>query len=249
MAVVDPRADLDDGVIVGPAAVIEGGAYIGQGTEIMAHAHIMTGVNVAANCKVFPGCVLGGAPQDMKFKGGNTPVFVGEGTVLREYVTVHRSTREEGTVIGQNAYLMAYVHVGHDCSVGDHVILANLVQLGGFAQIHEYAFIGGTTPVHQYCRVGAYTMVGGGYRVVQDVPPFIMVSGEPMRFGGLNVIGLRRHGFSSEVRDQIKKAYKIIYRSEYNLSQALKVVKEELPSTAEVQSILDFFEHGTRGFI
>jgi UDP-N-acetylglucosamine acyltransferase len=249
MAAVDPRANLADGVTIGPAAVIDGGATIGNGTEIMAHTHIMAGVTLAANCRVFPGCIIGGAPQDIKFKGGDTPVFVGEGTVLREYVTIHRSTREEGTVIGKQAYLMAYVHVGHDSSIGDHVILANLVQLGGFAQIHDYAFIGGTTPVHQFCRVGAYTMVGGGYRVVQDIPPYIMASGEPLRFGGLNVIGLRRHGFSSEVRDQIKKAYKTIYRSEYNLSQALAVVKNELPPTREVQSIVDFFERGTRGFI
>jgi UDP-N-acetylglucosamine acyltransferase len=249
MAIVDPQAGLADGVSVGPGAIIEGDVTIGSGTEIMAHAHIMAGVSLGANCKVFPGCIIGAAPQDIKFDGRPTPVRIGEGTVLREYVTIHRSTREEGTVIGSQVYLMAYVHVGHDSIVRDNVILANLVQLGGFAQVHESAFIGGTTPVHQFCRVGAYTMVGGGYRVVQDVPPYIMASGEPLRFGGLNVIGLRRHGFSSEVRAQIKKAYKYVYRSEFNLSQALAVIRSELPPTNEILSILDFFERGTRGFI
>ncbi len=215
----------------------------------MAQAQILRGVTLGADCRVLQGAVIGGPPQDLSFKGGDTPVLIGDGTVLREFVTINRGTREAGTVIGSQVYLMAYVHVGHDGRVGDHVILANCVQLGGFVQIQEYAILGGATPVHQFCRVGAYVFVGGAYRVVKDVPPYILASGEPLRFGGLNAVGLRRRGFPAEVRAQIKKAYKLIYRSEHNLSQAVAAVKEELEPTPEIQTILTFIEQGTRGFI
>ena len=222
---------------------------MGERTEIMAHAQVLQGTTLGRDCRVFHGAVVGGLPQDLKFEGGDTPISVGDGTVLREYVTVHGGIRDEGTIIGSQVNLMAYVHVGHDSRVGDNVILANMVQLGGFAQIHEYAFIGGCTPVHQFCRVGAHAFVGGGYRVVQDVPPYIMASGEPLRFGGLNVVGLRRRGCPAEVRDRIKKAYKLIYRSGHNLSQAAAIIREELEPTPEIRVILEFIEQGSRGII
>ncbi len=222
---------------------------MGERTEIMAHAQILRGTTLGTGCQVFHGAVVGAPPQDLTFEGGLTPTSIGDGTVLREYVTIHRGTREGGTVIGSDAYLMAHVHVGHDGMIGDNVILANMVQLGGFAQIHEYASIGGCTPVHQFCRVGAHAFVGGGFRVVQDVPPYVMASGEPLRFGGLNVIGLRRRGFPAEVRAQIKKAYKYIYRSGHNLSQAVAIIRDELEPTPEIQAILEFIEQGSRGFI
>ena len=215
----------------------------------MAHAQVLRGSTLGADCRVFQGAVIGGLPQDLKFEGGDTPTSVGDGTVLREYVTIHRGTGEAGTVVGSRAFLMAYVHVGHDGIIGDNVILANMVQLGGFAQIHEYAFVGGCTPVHQFCRVGAHAFVGGGYRVVQDVPPYVMASGEPLRFGGLNVVGLRRRGFPAETRARIKQAYKFIYRSGHDLSQAVAAIKEELEPAPEIRVILGFIKQGTRGFI
>lgn len=215
----------------------------------MAHAQVLRGTTLGADCRVFQGAVVGGRPQDLGFEGGDTPVTVGDETVLREFVTVHRGTREQGTIIGSHVYLMAYVHVGHDGWLDDHVILANSVQLGGFVQIHEYAFIGGGTPVHQFCRVGVHAFVGGGYRVVQDIPPYVMASGEPLRFGGLNVVGLRRRGFPADVRARIKQAYKLIYRSGNNLSQAVALIKDELEPTPETQTILTFIEQGTRGLI
>jgi UDP-N-acetylglucosamine acyltransferase len=215
----------------------------------MAHAQVLRGTTLGADCRVFHGAVIGGRPQDLKFEGGDTPTSVGDGTVLREYVTIHRGTGEAGTVIGSRAFLMAYVHVGHDGIIGDNVILANMVQLGGFAQIHEYAFVGGCTPVHQFCRVGAHAFIGGGYRVVQDVPPYVMASGEPLRFGGLNVVGLRRRGFPAETRARIKKAYKLIYRSDHNLSKAVTIIKEELEPTPEIQTILTFTGQASRGLI
>ena len=222
---------------------------MGERTEIMAHAQVLRGTTLGADCRVFHGAVIGGPPQDLKFEGGDTPTSVGDGTVLREYVTIHRGTGEAGTVVGSRAYLMAYVHVGHDGRIGDNVILANMVQLGGFAQIHEYAYIGGCTPVHQFCRVGTHAFVGGGYRVTQDVPPYVMASGEPLRFGGLNVVGLRRRGFPAETRTRIKRAYKLIYRSDHNLSKAVTIIKEELEPTPEIQTILTFIEQGKRGII
>jgi len=209
----------------------------------------LRGTTLGVDCQVFQGAIIGGPPQDISFKGNDTPVFIGDGTVLREYVTIHRGTQEAGTIIGSHAYLMAYVHMGHDGRIGDHVILANCVQLGGFAQIHDYAFIGGNTPVHQFCRVGTHAIVGGGYRVVRDIPPYVMASGEPLRYGGLNVVGLRRRGFPAEVRAQIKKAYKLLYRSGHNVSQAVAAIREELEITPEVQTILTFIEQGTRGII
>ena len=222
---------------------------MGERTEIMAHAQVLQGTTLGTDCQVFHGAVVGAPPQDLSFEGGNTPTSIGDGTVLREYVTVHRGTREEGTIIGTQVYLMAYVHVGHDGRVGDNVILANIVQLGGFAQIHGFASIGGCTPVHQFCRVGAHAFVGGGYRVVQDVPPYIIASGEPLRFGGLNVVGLRRRGFSAEVRGRIKQAYKLIYRSRHNLNQAVTIIREELEPSLEIRMILEFIEQSSRGLI
>ncbi len=222
---------------------------MGERTEIMAHAQVLRGTTLGADCRVFHGAVIGGLPQDLKFEGGDTPTSVGDGTVLREYVTIHRGTGEAGTVVGSRAYLMAYVHVGHDGRIGDNVILANVVQLGGFAQVHEFASIGGCTPVHQFCRVGDHAFVGGGFRVVQDVPPYVMASGEPLRFGGLNVIGLRRRGFPAEVRTQIKKAYKHIYRSGHNLSEAVAIIRDELEPTPEIRMILEFIEQSSRGII
>ncbi|UCH11667.1 MAG: acyl-ACP--UDP-N-acetylglucosamine O-acyltransferase [Fidelibacterota bacterium] len=248
-AIVDPDAQLADDVSIGPYAIIEGATSIGPRCEVKAHAQILRGTSLGADCQVFQGAVLGGPPQDITFQGDPTPVVIGEGTVLREYVTVHHGTKPEGTVIGSQAYLMAYVHVGHDGRVGDHVILADLVQLGGFAQIHDYAFIGGATPVHQFCRVGTQAFVAGAYRVVQDIPPYVLATGEPLRFGGLNVVGLRRRGFSADTRALIKKAYRLIYRSEHNLSRALEIIKEELEPTPEIQTILSFIEQGTRGII
>ncbi len=246
---VDPGARLGTDVKVGPFAVIENEVVIGARTEIMASAQILSGTTIGSDCTVCQGVVVGGLPQDLKFEDGDTPTFIGDGTILREYVTIHRGTQEKGTLVGSGVYLMAYVHVGHDSIVGDNVILANTVQLGGFVQIHEYAFIGGSTPVHQLCRVGTQAFVGGGYRVVQDVPPYIMASGEPLRFGGINAIGLRRRGFTPEVRNQIKRAYKLIYRSDYNLSQATAMIREQLDSTPEIQEILAFIEQAGRGLI
>ncbi len=244
---MDPQAQLGVDVTIGPYAIVDSGTVIGDRSRVMAHAHVMPGTTLGADCQLFQGAVIGGPPQHIDFEEHDTKVTVGDSTVIREYVTVNRGMRESGTIIGSQAYLMAYVHVGHDCRIGDRVILANGVQLGGFVQIDEYASVGGMTPVHQQCRVGAHAFVGGGFRVVQDVPPYILATGEPLGFSGLNLVGLRRRGIPAEVQARIKRAYKLIYRSDYTIRQALAAIRQEMEPSSEIQAILDFIESSTRG--
>lgn len=246
---MDPQARLGADVTIGPYALVGSGTVIGDRSRVMAHAQVMPDTTLGADCQVFQGAAIGGPPQHIDFEEHETKVTVGDGTVIREYVTVNRGMRESGTIIGSQAYLMAYVHVGHDCRIGDRVILANGVQLGGFVQIDEYASVGGMTPVHQQCHVGAHAFIGGGFRVVQDVPPYILATGEPLGFSGLNVIGLRRRNIPPEVRAQIKRAYQLIYRSEHNPRQAAEVIRREMDLIPEIQTILAFIENSTRGLI
>lgn len=241
--------ELGANVKIGPFAVISEGAAVGDDVEIMAHAQVLPGVTIGAGSTVFHGAVLGGAPQDIKFVDRPTLTNIGEGVSLREYVTVNRGTTDAGTRVGDGSLLMAYVHVGHDSQIGKEVILANGVQLGGVVEIGNFAAIGGMTPVHQTCRIGAYAFVGGGYRVVQDVPPYILASGEPLRFGGLNVLGLRRQKMKGDARAAIKEVYRMIFRSEYNLADALAKIRASRPMTPEVESILNFVESSERGLI
>lgn len=248
-AQVDPGAELGDNVRVGPFATIAAGAVIGPDTEIMAGAHILSGVTIGSGSTIHHGAVLGGLPQDTTFKDHPTPTFIGSGVMIREYVTIHRSTADEGTHVDDGSLLMAYCHIGHDSRIGREVILANGVQVGGRVHIDDYANIGGMTPVHQYCRIGVHAFVGGGYRVVQDVPPYIMAMGEPLKFGGLNVIGLRRHRLGADVRAAIKEAYRLIFRAEQDLQQALAVIRETLPDLPQIATILKFVETSERGLI
>ena len=248
-AVVDAAAQLGAGVKVGPYAVVERDVQIGDSTEIMGHAQVLEGSTLGADCQVHAGAVVGGPPQDVGYAERGRGVLISDRSILRECVTINQGTEEGGTVVGTDAYFMAYCHVGHDSRVGDHVILANGVQLGGFAQIGDYASIGGMTPVHQFCRVGAHAFVGGGYRVVQDIPPFILATGEPLRYAGLNVVGLRRRGFDSQSRTSIKRAYKLIYRSEHTLTDAVTTIKSELGDAPELQTITSFIEEASRGII
>jgi len=215
----------------------------------MAHVQILAGTQIGADCEIHPGAVIGDYPQYIAFKDKSTPVTIGDGVVIREYVTIHGGAKPAGTRIGRQTYLMAYVHVGHDCLLGDEVVLANAVQVGGFVEIGDFASIGGLTPIHQFCRVGAHAFIGGGFRVVQDVPPYIIASGEPLQFSGLNQVGLRRRKFPAEVRDQLKQAYKLIYRSEYNIQQALEQIRRQLDSSVEIETILAFIEQSDRGII
>jgi len=249
-AIVDRSAQLGENVRVGPYAVIEGNTVIGDGTVIGPQAYIAAGTRIGRNCRVFKGAVLGTVPQDLKYKGEDTLLEIGENTTIREFATLNRGTVESGTTrIGAHCLLMAYVHVAHDCEIGDHVILANAVNLAGHVKIEEWASVGGMTPVHQFVRIGCHAFIGGGYRVPKDIPPYILASGEPLQYSGLNSVGLRRRNFSSETLLLLKRVYKLIFRSGKNVSQALQTIEQEFQPTPEIQHIIEFIRASQRGII
>lgn len=248
-AIIDPGAVLGADVSVGPFTVIEDDVEIGDGTAIGPHVHIASGTRIGKSCRVHSGAVLAGVPQDLKFEGEKTYLYIGDRTVVRECVTLNRGTKASGkTVVGSDSLIMAYVHAGHDCVIGNHVIIANSVQFGGHCEIGDFAFIGGLTGVHQFVRIGRYAMIGGISRASLDVPPFVMAGGhDSFRYEGLNVIGLKRRGFPPQTITVIRDAYRIIFQSGFLLSTALEKVRTELPMEPEIIEILDFFNSGSHG--
>lgn len=249
-ALVDSDARIGDHVIISPFAIVEGDVVIGDHTWVGPHVLIASGARIGKGCKIHKGAVISTIPQDLKFKGEKTTLEIGDETVVREYCTLNRGTRERWvTKIGKNCLLMAYVHVAHDCILGDNVILANAVNMAGHVLIEDYAGIGGMTPVHQFVRIGRHAFIGGGFRVPKDIPPYILAAGEPLQFAGVNSVGLRRRGFSSEQIGKIQRVYKLMYRQNFNVSQALTRIKEEFPLKDEVKVIVDFFETSDRGVL
>lgn len=245
-AIIGQSAILGEGVSVGAYAVIEDDVEIGAGTKIWPHAHIASGARIGSECKIYSGAVLATEPQDLKFSGEKTYLYVGDRTVVRECVTLNRGTMASGkTVIGSDNLFMAYSHVGHDCVIGNHVVVANCVPFGGHCEVGDYVVVGGLAGVHQFVRIGRFSMVGALSRVTLDVPPFVMASGhEAFRFEGLNSIGLKRRGFTSEKITLIKNVYRIIFQSGLLLANALEKVKSEFPPEPELLEILDFFCSG-----
>ncbi|NOY79128.1 MAG: acyl-ACP--UDP-N-acetylglucosamine O-acyltransferase [Calditrichaeota bacterium] len=249
-AVVSPKAELADNVRIGPFAVVEENVQIGENSVIAPGAHLAPGTRIGKNVRVFTGAVLGTVPQDLKFGGEETTLEIGDGTTIREYATMNRGTHESWvTRVGKDCLIMAYTHVAHDCHIGDHVILANAVNLAGHVTIEDWAALGGMVPVHQFVRIGAHAFVGGGYRVVKDVPPFVLVMGEPLQYAGINLVGLRRRGFSQEQLAAIKRTYRILYQSKLNVSQALDQIKAEIKPTEEILQIIRFVEKSERGIV
>jgi UDP-N-acetylglucosamine acyltransferase len=249
-AAVEPGAELDDGVVVGPYCRIAPGARIGAGTRLDPYVIIEAGTSIGSACHVYSFSVLGSPPQDVKFEGKRSYVVVGDRNVLREYVTINRATNEEGrTVVGNDNFLMAYVHVAHNCVVGDNVVLANAVNMAGHVVVEDYAFVGGVTPIHQFVRIGRHSIIGGGCRVPKDVPPFVKAAGNPLRCFGLNSLGLRRRGFGSETELILKKAYRILFRSGLNTRQALEMIEAELEPTREIRQLVQFIRESSRGII
>lgn len=249
-AIVDPKAELGDGVVVGPYSIIEAGAVVGQNTIIQSHVFISQYTRIGSNCTIGHSSVLGTNPQDLKFKNEPTLTIIGNNTTIREYVTVNRGTSAHGeTRVGNDCLLMAYVHVAHDCVVGNGVILANCVNMAGHTEIHDYVNIGGLVPIHQFVRVGAYAFIGGGFRVPKDVPPFALAIGDPLRYSKINTVGLKRRGFQTETLKMIQQAYRLIYLSGLNISQGIQKVKDQLPLLPEIKMIIDFFEKTKRGVI
>jgi UDP-N-acetylglucosamine acyltransferase len=233
-AVVSPEAELAPGVKIGPYAVLEGKCCLGAGVEVGPHAVILPYVRLEAGVKVGPHCVLGGEPQDLTFRGGETWLEVGDRTVLREGVTLHRATQaEQPTRVGVGCYLMGYVHVGHDCQIGDGVILTQSVGLSGHCQIGDYAIVGGQAGLHQFVRVGARAMIGGASKVSHDVLPFTLADGNPARHYRLNTVGLRRAGVTGERYKALEAAFRRL-RDGHSL--------EGLPDTEELRLLRGFLE-------
>lgn len=249
-AIVNPDAKIGDNIIVGPYSIIEGDVEIGDDCSIGPSVVVYNGARIGNRVKIFQGASVSNLPQDLKFSGEPTQFYIGDDTVIREFATLHRGTNETGkSQVGKNCLLMAYAHVAHDCVLGDNCIIANSVQIGGHVHIDDWVIIGGSTPVHQFSLIGAHAMIGGGYRVTQDVPPFILTAGEPLGYLGLNVIGLRRRGFKAEDIQIIKEAYGLIYSNSNNVSQAVKIIQEKMGENIYIQKILEFFSKSKRGIV
>lgn len=247
-AIVDPSADLADDVVVGPFAVVGPRVVAGPGTRIGPHVLVERDTTLGTDCVLHNGAVLGTDPQDLKFRGEETRLYVGDRTVIREYATLNRGTHARGrTDVGQDCLIMAYAHVAHDCMIGDHVILSNAVNMGGHVAIGDWAIIGGLTAIHQFARVGEHAFVGGATRVAKDVPPYVRASGSPMELYGLNSIGLQRRGIPDEVRAELKRAYRLFFRSNLNIAQAMEQAEQELQQLPEVRRFIDFIRESERG--
>ncbi|NTW69599.1 MAG: acyl-ACP--UDP-N-acetylglucosamine O-acyltransferase [Chlorobiaceae bacterium] len=248
-AVVGKSVVLGEGVTIGPYTVIDDDVEIGDGTSIAPHVYIASGARIGRDCRIHSGAVLATAPQDLKFAGEQTYLYIGDRTVIRECVTLNRGTKASGkTVVGSDNLIMAYVHAGHDCVIGNNVVIANSVQFGGHCEVGDYAVIGGLAGVHQFVRIGRFAMVGGIARASLDVPPFVMAGGhDSFRYEGLNAIGLKRRGFTPETITLVKNAYRILFQSGLLLGNALEKVRTELPQEPEIIEILDFFASGKYG--
>ncbi|MDB5099158.1 MAG: acyl-(acyl-carrier-protein)--UDP-N-acetylglucosamine O-acyltransferase [Cyanobacteria bacterium RYN_339] len=246
-AVIHPTASLAPGVLVGPYAIIGENAYVGPGTRIGPHAIVEAFTSVGRDCQIHAGAVVGGIPQDLKFQGDESYCVIGDRNIIREHVTINRATAQgEATRIGHDNLLMAYVHVAHDCRIGDGNVLANGVTLAGHVVIEDHVTIGGMTGLHQFIRVGALAMVGAMSRLAQDVPPYMLVEGSPPKVYGPNAVGLRRQGVDGPGRMALKRAYKLIYRSRLNLGQALTEMGK-LEPTFEVRHLIGFLQATERG--
>ena len=247
-ALVDASADIDPTALVGPFAIIGPAVVIGPDTEVAARATIERNARVGRGCYLGIGSVIGGDPQDRKFRGETTWVEIGDDTSVREYTTINRGTAATGvTKVGRRCLIMSYVHVAHDCRIDDDVVLANMVQLAGHVHIETHAQLGGSTPVHQFVRVGAHAYVGGGSRVPQDVPPYTKAAGNPLRLYGLNSVGLTRAGFSPAVRLALKHAYRMLFNSDLTTTQAIAQLRDTGGGIPEVQHLLEFVARSERG--
>jgi UDP-N-acetylglucosamine acyltransferase len=247
-AIVDPRAELEEGVWIGPFCIIEGNTRVGAGTVLESHVVVKQHTSLGRRCRVSPYVVLGHEPQDVKFHGEESYLRIGDDNVLREMVTLHRATGEGSqTVIGNNNILMAYVHVGHNCSIGSNTMISNSTGIAGHVTIEDKVVIGGFVGVHQFAHIGKMAMLSAMSKVVQDVPPFCLADGRPAKITGLNIRGLRRNGINSDQRNQVSSAFKYLYRSGLNTSQALEKIYAEVPPSETLDYFLQFVERVREG--
>ena len=244
LAYIHPEAKIGENVEIGPFVYIDMNVVIGDNNVIMPNVNILYGSRIGNGYRIFPGAVIGAVPQDLKFRGEETTAEVGDNNTIRDNVTINRGTAAKGkTVVGSNNLLMVGVLVAHDTFVGNGCIIGNATKLAGEVEIDDNAIISSTVLMHQFCRVGGYTMVQGGSRSSKDIPPYIIAGREPIAYCGLNLVGLRRRGFSNELIENIHNAYRIIYQSGKNVSEALKQIREEIPMTPEIENIDSFIEN------
>lgn len=247
---IHPQAKIAKNVVVEPFVTIAANVEIGEGTIIESNVTIMEGARIGKNCHIFPGAVISAIPQDLKYVGEETLTFIGDNTTIRECVTINRGTQALGkTVVGSNCLLMAYVHVAHDCVVGDNVILANNVNLAGHIEIEDWVVVGGMTAVHQFVKLGKHAFISGGSLIRKDVPPFVKAAREPLSYVGINSVGLRRRGFSTEQINNIQEVYRYLFVRSNNTSKALAAIERDLVATPERDEIVDFCRNSVRGII
>jgi len=249
-ALVDPEAELGQGVTVGPWAIVGPRVRVGDGTDVGPRVLIERDTFVGEDCRISNGAVLGTDPQDLKYQGEHSVLEVGDRAAIREFATLNRGTAATGrTVVGSDCLVMAYAHVAHDCVLGNHVILANAVQMGGHVVMEDWVTVGGIAGIHQFVRVGAHAFIGGASKITQDVPPYCRAVGNPPSLLGLNTVGLERRGLAEEVRSALKLAYRILFQSKLNLTQATARVEAEVPPIPEVLHLLAFIRASERGIV
>src|SRR5574344_2159694 len=249
---VHPNAKIGANVVIEPFCYIAENVEIGDGCHIGPHVTIYDYVKIGKNCQVFPGAAIGAIPQDLKFTIEVSYVEIGDNVTIRECATIHRGTAASGkgtTKIGDNTLIMAYAHVAHDCNVGNHVILVSYVGLAGETDVDDWAIIGGASAAHQFSKIGAHSMLSGGSMVGKDVPPYAMAGKRPLSFCGINIVGLKRRGFTIEQIERIRDIYRVIYQGGMNVSAACRKVEETFPESEEKRNILDFIAASKRGII
>ncbi|MEJ6505868.1 MAG: acyl-ACP--UDP-N-acetylglucosamine O-acyltransferase [Crocinitomicaceae bacterium] len=250
LASVHPKAELGEDISIDPFAHIHEDVIIGEGTKIHSNVVLYPGTRIGKNCEIFPGAVIGVIPQDLKFGGEYTIVEIGDHTVIRECVTIHRGTNDKmATKIGSHCLLMTYVHIAHDCTIGDHVILASYTGLSGHVQIDDYAILEGKVAAQQFTHIGKHTFIGGASLIRKNIPPYIKAAREPLTFAGVNSVGLRRRGFSEKTVREIEDLYRILYIQNSNISKGIEAIKQNIPESAVRNEILDFISTSDKGVI
>jgi UDP-N-acetylglucosamine acyltransferase len=247
-AIVASNAKLADGVQIGPYCIIGKGVKIGKNTRLMSHV-VIEETEMGSDCVVYPFTTIGVPPQDIEYKGEKTKVKIGDRNMIREYITIHRASvrGDKVTEVGSDNFFMAYVHIAHDCKIGDAVTIANAAMLAGHVSVEDYVVIGGLVAVHQFTRIGAYAMVGGFSGVGQDIPPYMTASGSRAKLYGLNAIGLKRRGFNESLIKDLKRAYKILFRSKLTLREAIDIVKRDTKKSKEIDHLIHFLNQNKRG--
>lgn len=248
-AIISPKAEIEEDTFVGPFCIIQDGVHIKRGSKLISNVIIEGNTEIGENCTIYPFTSIGLPPQDLKYRGETTGVKIGNNNTIREYITLHRASvgGDGQTTLGDNNFLMAYVHIAHDCKIGNSVIMANVATLAGHVVVEDHAYIGGLSAVHQFARIGSYVMVGGFSGVAQDIPPYMIASGPRAKLFGLNTIGLKRHSFSDSTINDLKKAYKILFREKRTLKDAIKKIQENLPYTDEIKHLIEFIQKNKRG--